>query len=90
MKRFSKIKETEDPDSKIRLCFEFEADEDPADDLYTVGLLFSSSTVVLRDGKEQRHKGHAYILHEGREGLEKDQEKLRQMVWGEIPEETTG
>ena len=85
MKRFSKIKETEDPDSKHRLCFEFEAVEDPADDLYAVGLLFSSSTVVLRDGKEQHYKGHTYILHESREGLEKAQEKLRQMGWEEIP-----
>ncbi len=86
MKRFSKIKETEDPDSKHRLCFEFEADENPTDDLYAVGLLFSSSTVVLRGGKEQNYKGHAYILHGGREGLEKAQEKLRQMGWGEIPD----
>jgi hypothetical protein len=85
MKRFSTIKETEDPDSKLRLCFEFEADEDPTDDLYAVGLLFSSSTVVLRSGKEQNYNGHAYVLHEGREGLEKAQEQLRQMGWEEIP-----
>ena len=84
MKRFSKIKETEDPDSKHRLCFEFEADEDPTDDLYAVGLLFSSSTVGLRGGEEQHYKGHAYVLHEGREGLEKAQEQLRQMGWEEI------
>ena len=84
MKRFSKIKETEDPDSKHRLYFEFEADEDPTDDLYAVGLLFSGSTVVLRGGKEQNYKGQAYILHGGREGLEKAQEQLRQMGWEEI------
>ena len=86
MKRFSKIKETDDPYFKLRLCFEFEAVEDPTDDLYGVGLLFSSSTVGLPEGKEQHYKGHAYILHEGREGLEKAQEKLRQMGWGEIPD----
>ncbi len=85
MKRFSKIKETEDPYFKLRLCFEFEANEDPTDDLYAVGLLISSSTVGLPGGKEQHYKGHAYILHGGREGLEKAQEKLRQMGWGEIP-----
>ena len=84
MKRFSKIKETEDPDSKLRLCFGFEANEDPTDDLYAVGLLFSGSTVVLRGGKEQNYNGHAYVLHEGREGLEKAQEQLRQMGWEEI------
>ncbi len=84
MKRFSKIKETEDPDSKLRLCFGFEANEDPTDDLYAVGLLYSGSTVVLRGGKEQNYNGHAYVLLEGREGLEKAQEQLRQMGWEEI------
>ncbi len=84
MKRFSKIKETDDHYFKLRLCFEFEADEDPTDDLYAVGLLFSSSTVGLRGGEEQHYKGHAYVLHEGREGLEKAQEQLRQMGWEEI------
>ena len=86
MKRFSKIKETDDPYFKLRLCFEFEADEDPADDLSAVGLLVSSSTVGSPDGKEQHHKGHAYILHEGSEGLKKVQEQLRQMGWEEIPD----
>ena len=83
MKRFSKIKETDDPYFRLRLCFEFEADEDPTDDLYAVGLLISSSTVGLPGGEEQHYKGRAYVLHESREGLEKAQEKLRQMGWVE-------
>lgn len=86
MKRFSKIKETDNPNSKLRMCFEFKADENPAGDLHSVGLIISHGITGWRGGKKRSHSGCAYILTDSREGLEKAQEQLRQKGWKEIAE----
>jgi hypothetical protein len=87
VKRFSKIKETDNQFSKLRLCFEFIANKNPVADLHAVGLLASSGSFAWHGGKKWRHMGRAYILTDRKQDLEAAQDKLRQMGWQEMPEE---
>jgi hypothetical protein len=83
MKRFSKIKETDNCYSKLRFCFEYEASTDPVADLHTVGLLVSHGIRDVRS-RHPRHVGRAYILSDSR--LEEAQTRLCKMGWEEMPE----
>jgi hypothetical protein len=85
MKRFSKIKETDNRYSKLRLCFEYEANEDPVADLHDVGLLVSHGVFDVRSQHPQ-HTGRAYIVSDSREDLDEAQKRLRKMGWEEIPD----
>ena len=85
VKRFSKVKESDDPTYKLRLYFKFDANEDPSSDLHDVGLLVCHSIRDVR-GNEPHHEGEAYTLTDSREDLEKAQERLRQLGWEEIPD----
>ena len=84
VKRFSKIKKVDDPSSRLKLCFEFNANEDPSADLHSVGLLISSGPVGWHGGKEWHYLGHAYILSDSKEALENAQKRLLHMGWVEI------
>lgn len=86
VKSFSKIKETDKRHSKLRLCFEFKANEDPLSDLYSVGLVISRGIIGWHREKERDHSGCAYILTDSKEDLEKAQERLCQMGWERISE----
>ncbi len=86
MKRFSKIKETDKRKSKLRLCFEFKANEDPTADLHSAGLVISHGITGWHGEKEKHHSGRAYILTDSKEELEKAQEQLLQMGWEKTPE----
>lgn len=85
MKRFSKIKETDNQASKLRLCFDYEATEDPVPDLHDVGLVLAHAVIDVRS-RHPRQMGRAYMLSDNQEDLERAQGKLRQMGWEEMPE----
>lgn len=87
MRQFSRIKETDNPDSKLRLCFDFVADENPAGDLHSLGLLLSAGLVR---GAVHRYTGRVYVLTDSEEDLRRSQERLRQMGWVEMPEASSG
>jgi hypothetical protein len=83
MKQFSKIGETKNADSKLRLCFEFEATEDASSELYAVGLLVSQGVSGWHGEKSKRYMGRAYVETDRREDLEAAQAKLRTKGWRE-------
>ncbi len=84
MKRFSKIQEIENPESRLRLCFEFRADEDPAGDLHSAGLVIAQSITGWRGESGREFRGRAYMLSDMRKSLERAQEILRQKGWGDL------
>ncbi len=86
MKRFSKIQETKNPESVLRLCLEYKANEDPAGDLHSAGLVISQSITGWHGGSEREFWGHAYMLSDVRENLERARELLRQKGWSELPD----
>lgn len=83
MKQFAKIGETRNAASKLRLCFEFEATEDPAADLHSVGLLVSVGVSGWHGATPKLHKGRAYVASDRREDLEAAQAQLRAKAWTE-------
>ncbi|MBE3063505.1 MAG: hypothetical protein IMZ69_00615 [Spirochaetes bacterium] len=87
MKRFSKIQETKNPESVLRLCFEFKANEDPAGDLHSAGLVIAQSITGVHGGHEWEYWGHAYVLSDAKVNLERAQELLRKKGWGELRDE---
>jgi hypothetical protein len=51
MKRFSRIKETANEYSKLRLCFTFAADENPSSDLHGAALIISLGIHDVRSNR---------------------------------------
>jgi hypothetical protein len=85
MKRFSRIKETDNQASKLRLCFDYEATEDPVTDLHAAGLLLAHDIWDVRSN-HSHYGGQAYIFSDSREQLEEARAQLRKMGWEEMPE----
>lgn len=86
MKQYSKVKETRNAASKLRLCFEFKTSEDPSADLHSVGLLVSLGVSGWHGAKERSYSGRVYVETDKRPDLEKAQEQLRTKGWTEMPE----
>jgi hypothetical protein len=89
MKRFSRIKETVNEYSKLRLCFTFAADENPSSDLHGAALIISLGIHDVRSNRP-RFEGFAYVLTDRRRDLERGQERLWQLGWQEIANNNPG
>ena len=83
MNQFSKIGETRNTASKLRLCFEFEATEDPIADLHAAGLIVSLGITGWHGANEKRYSGRAYIETDRQEDLEAAQARLGAKGWTE-------
>jgi hypothetical protein len=83
---YSRVKESPNKDSKLRLCIEFRGFEDPTAVLHDLGLLVSQGVFGWHGALRRRYQGRAYVLSDKPEDFEKAREELRRRGWTEMPD----
>lgn len=87
MKQFSRIRESENKDSKLKLCFLIKATEEPWTDLKAAGLMVSILRLNWHGQPAHDFSGRAYVASNRMEDLKTAQEELQKRGWTKMLEE---